>query len=102
MSIQSSEFIGIAEGIKNNEVLTKSAIASFERSISELSDSKILLYRKIEDLEGSLAAAYEDTDEDGNPNYGRISALQAQINAVENELSNVEEKIKVTTKQHAK
>ena len=95
MSIQSNEFIGIAEGIKSNEISARDAIASFERSISELSDSKILLYRKIEDLEGSLAAAYEDTDEDGNPNYGRISALQAQINAVENELSNVEEKIKV-------
>lgn len=90
MAIQSREFIGIAEGIKSHEISTKGRIESLRGTISELSGTKSTLDSKISYLEAALAAAYEDTDEDGDPDYGRISAIEAQINEAESELSEVE------------
>lgn len=90
MAIQSKEFVGIAEGIKSHELSTKGRIESLRGTISELAGAKRSLDSQISYLEAALAAAYEDTDEDGDPDYGRISAIEAQINVAENELTEVE------------
>lgn len=90
MAIRSKEFVGIAEGIKSHELSTKARIESLQGTISELYGAKRSLDSQISYLEAALAAAYEDTDEDGEPDYGRISAIEAQISQAENELSEVE------------
>lgn len=90
MAIRSKEFVGIAEGIKSHELSTKGRIESLRGTISELSGAKRSLESQISYLEAALAAAYEDTDEDGDPDYGRISAIEAQISQAEGQLSEVE------------
>lgn len=90
MAIRSKEFVGIAEGIKSHELSTKGRIESLRGTISELSGAKRSLESQISYLEAALAAAYEDTDEDGDPDYGRISAIEAQISQTEGQLSEVE------------
>lgn len=90
MAIRSKEFVGIAEGIKSHELSTKGKIESLRGTISELSGAKRSLDNQISYLVAALAAAYEDTDEDGDPDYGRIAAIEAQISSAERELSEVE------------
>ena len=75
MAIRSKEFVGIAEDIKSHELSTKGRIENLRGTISELSGIKRSLDNQISYLEAALAAAYEDTDEDGDPDYGRISAI---------------------------
>ncbi len=93
MAVRSRDFVGIAEGIKSHELSTKGKIESLKGTISELSSRKSTLDNQISYLEAALSAAYEDTDEDGDPDYGRISAIESQINAVEGELSGVESQL---------
>lgn len=93
MAVRSRDFVGIAEGIKSHELSTKGKIESLKGTISELSSRKSALDNQISYLEAALSAAYEDTDEDGDPDYGRISAIESQINAVEGELSGVESQL---------
>lgn len=93
MTVRSRDFVGIAEGIKSHELSTKGKIESLIGTISELSGRKNSLDNQISYLEVALSAAYEDTDEDGNPDYGRISAIESQINVMENELSSVEQEL---------
>ena len=90
MAIRSSDFVGIAEGIKRHELSEKGRIESLKRSISELSSSKNYLENRISSLEAALAAAYEDTDEDGEPDWDRIAALESRIDDAEDRLSGVE------------
>lgn len=90
MAIRSKEFVGIAEGIKSHELSTKGRIESLQNTIPELSRAKRSLDNQISYLEAALAAAYEDTDEDGYPDYGRIAAIESQISSAERNLSEVE------------
>lgn len=90
MATRSKEFVGIAEGIKSHELSTKGRIESLRGAISELSRAKRSLDNQISYLEAALAAAYEDTDEDGYPDYGRIAAIESQISSAERDLSEVE------------
>lgn len=96
MAVRSREFVGIAEGIKSHELSTKGKIESLKGVIFELSGRKSSLDSRISCLEAALSAAYEDTDEDGNPNYGRIAALEGQIGIAESELSAVETQLDST------
>ena len=96
MAVRSREFVGIAEGIKSHELSTKGKIESLKGVIFELSGRKSSLDSRISYLEAALSAAYEDTDEDGNPNYGRIAALEGQIGVAESELSAVETQLDST------
>ncbi len=96
MAIRSKEFVGIAEGIKSHELSTKGRIESLRGTISELSGAKRSLNNQISCLEAALAAAYEDTDEDGDPDYGRIAAIESQISSAERELLEVEGELDTT------
>ena len=96
MAIQSKEFVGIAEGIKSHELSTKGRIESLRGTISELSSRRSSLNSRLSYLEAALAAAYEDTDEDGDPDYGRISAIESEISYVEDDLSDVETELDIT------
>ena len=93
MAIRSREFVGIAEGIKSHELSTKSKIESLKGTVSDLSSRRFGLNREISSLEAELAAAYEDTDEDDEPNYALIDAIESQIASAENELSEVENEL---------
>ncbi len=91
MAIRSRDFIGIAEGIKSHELSAMSRVERLQDSISELSRTKRSLERKISDLEAALEAAYEDTDEDGECDWDRIAALEAQIENAANRLFDIEQ-----------
>lgn len=90
MDVRSRDFVGIAEGIRGHELSTKSQIENLKGKISELSGRKNSLDSTISYLEAAIAAAYEDTDEDGDPDYGLIASLEAEKSSAENELSGVE------------
>jgi len=90
MAVRSREFVGIAEGIRSHELSTKSQIENLKGRMSELSGRRSSLNSTISYLEAAIAAAYEDTDEDGYPDYSLISSLEAQKNSAENELYGVE------------
>lgn len=90
MAVRSRDFVGIAEGIRSHELSTKSQIENLKGRMSELSGRRSSLNSTISYLEAAIAAAYEDTDEDGDPDYGLIASLEAQKSSTENELSGVE------------
>lgn len=90
MAVRSRDFVGIAEGIRSHELSTKSQIENLKGHMSELSGRRSSLNSTISYLEAAIAAAYEDTDEDGDPDYGLIASLEAQKSSAENELSGVE------------
>lgn len=90
MAVRSRDFVGIAEGIRGHELSAKSQIENLKGKISELSGRKNSLDSTISYLEAAIAAAYEDTDEDGDPDYGLIASLEAEKSSAENELSGVE------------
>lgn len=90
MAVRSRDFVGIAEGIRSHELSTKRQIENLKGRMSELSGRRSSLNNTISYLEAAIAAAYEDTDEDGDPDYGLIASLEAQKSSAENELSGVE------------
>lgn len=90
MAVRSRDFVGIAEGIRSHELSTKSQIENLKGRISELSGRRSSLNSTISYLEAAIAAAYENTDEDGDPDYSLIASLEAQKSSAENELSGVE------------
>lgn len=96
MAIRSREFVGVAEGIKSHELSTKGKIEQLKGRISELSGQKHSLKGTISYLESAIAAAYEDTDEDGNPDYALIASLESQKALAENDLSSVEQDLDIT------
>lgn len=96
MAIRSRDFVGIAEEIKSHELSAKGKIEQLRGHISELSGRKSSLNGTISYLEAAIAAAYEDTDEDGEPDYGLIASLEAEKNSAENELSGVEQDLDST------
>ena len=76
MAIRSKDFVGIAEGIRSHELSAKDQIEKLKGRISELSGRKSSLNGTISYLEAAIAAAYEDTDEDGyliKKKYGRTT-----------------------------
>ena len=79
MATRSRDFVGVAEGIKSHEISTKGRIEQLKGRISELSSQKSSLNGRISYLESAIAAAYEDTDEDGEPDYALIASLESQM-----------------------
>lgn len=96
MATRSRDFVGVAEGIKSHEISTKGRIEQLKGRISELSSQKSSLNGRISYLESAIAAAYEDTDEDGEPDYALIASLESQMASAENELSQVEQDLDTT------
>lgn len=96
MAVRSRDFVGIAEGIRSHELSAKSQIENLKGRISELSSRRNSLNDTISYLEAAIAAAYEDTDEDGYPDYGLIASLEARKSSAENELSGVEQELDST------
>lgn len=93
MAIRSKEFVGIAEGIRSHELSTKQTIEGLKGKLVNLSGTKQSLEGKISYLDAAIAAAYEDTDEDGEPDYGLIASLEAEKSEAESDLSDVEGEI---------
>lgn len=99
MAVRSRDFVGIAEGIRSHELSTKGQIENLKNRMSELSGRRNSLDSTISYLEAAIAAAYEDTDEDGDPDYGLIASLEAQKSSAENELSGVEQDLDTTSNE---
>lgn len=97
MAIRSRDFVGIAEGIKSHELSAKGKIEQLKGRLSELTGRKSSLDGTISYLEAAIAAAYEDTDEDGDPDYGLIASLEAEKGSAENELAGVEQDLDSTS-----
>lgn len=96
MAMRSRDFVGVAEGIKSHEISTKGRIEQLKGRMSELSGQKSSLNGRISYLESAIAAAYEDTDEDGDPDYALIASLESQMSSAETELSQVEQDLDTT------
>lgn len=99
MAVRSRDFVGIAEGIRSHELSTKSLIENLKGRIFDLSGRKSSLNGTISYLEAAIAAAYEDTDEDGDPDYRLIASLEAEKSSAENELSEVEQDLDSTSSE---
>lgn len=96
MAARSRDFVGIAEGIRCHELSTKSLIENLKGRVSELSIRRNSLNDTISYLEAAIAAAYEDTDEDGDPDYELIASLESEKSSAECELSGVEQDLDST------
>ena len=94
--MRSRDFVGVAEGIKSHEISTKGRIEQLKGRMSELSGQKSSLNGRISYLESAIAAAYEDTDEDGDPDYALIASLESQMSSAETALSQVEQDLDTT------
>ena len=99
MAVRSRDFVGIAEDIRSHELSTKSLIENLKGRIFDLSGRKSSLNGTISYLEAAIAAAYEDTDEDGDPDYRLIASLEAEKSSAENELSEVEQDLDSTSSE---
>lgn len=91
MAVRSRDLVGIAEGIRNNELSTRGQIENLKGHISELSGRKNSLDSKISYLEATIAAVYENTDDDGEPDYGLLAILESERISADNELWDVEQ-----------
>ena len=96
MGVKSVNLVGVAEGIRGHELSTKSQIENLKNRLYSLEGQRKSLHSTISGLEAAIAAAYEDTDEDGSPNYALISALESRKYAAESELYAVREEIQST------
>lgn len=99
MAVRSRDFVGIAEGIHSNELSAKSQIENLKAHMFELSGRRSSLNSAISYLEAAIAAAYEYTDEDGDPDYGLIASLEAEKSSAENELSGVQQDLDSTGRE---
>ena len=90
---QICEIVGIAQEIKGNEISAKQSIEQVSYEIESLEQDRDSLESQRETLEDALKDAYNDTDEEGEPDRGRIAALQARIAQIEQQISCVENSI---------
>lgn len=97
MAVRTRDFVGIAEGIKGHELSTKGKIEQLKNHISELTGRKNSLNGAISYLEAAIAAAYENTDDEGYPDYNLIASLESQMASTEGELLEVEQDIDNTS-----
>lgn len=97
MALRSKEFVGKAEGIKSHELSVKSLIGSLKGTLSKLGSQKQSIENRISYLYAELAAAENDTDEDGEPDYGLIASIESQIDQANDELDDTEQEISDTS-----
>lgn len=95
--MRSKEFVSKAEGIKSHELSVKSLMEIMEGTLSGLNDRKNSLEKWISSLYSELAAAENDTDEDGDPDYGLIASIENQIDQAKDELDITESEISQTS-----
>ena len=93
MTIRSREFVGIAEGIKRHELSVEDRLERLHGRELELQSRVDALSQESAYLKAAIAAALEDVDEDGDPDYSRVSALESQLEAVENEQDGVAQEL---------
>ena len=87
---QIGEIVGIAQEIKNDEISAKQSVEQVSYEISNLEYERDSLENTRDSLEAALDAAYNDTDEDGEPDRGRIAALEARIAQIEQQINSVD------------
>lgn len=97
VALRSKEFVGKAEGIKSHELSVKSLIESLKGTLSKLGNQKRSIESRISSLYAELAAAENDTDEDGEPDYGLIASIENQIDQANDELDDTEQEISETS-----
>jgi len=97
VALRSKEFVGKAEGIKSHELSVKSLIESLKGTLSKLGTQKSSIENRISYLYAELAAAENDTDEDGEPDYGLIASIENQIDQANDELDDTEQEISDTS-----
>lgn len=97
VALRSREFVGKAEGIKSHELSVKSLMESLKGTLSKLGTQKSSIENRISYLYAELAAAENDTDEDGEPDYGLIASIENQIDQANDELDDTEQEISDTS-----
>lgn len=97
LALRSKEFVGKAEGIKSHELSVKSVIESLKGTLSKLGNQKSSIENRISYLYAELAAAENDTDEDGEPDYSLIASIENQIDQANDELADTKQDISDTS-----
>ena len=97
VALRSKEFVGKAESIKSHELSVKSLMESLKGTLSKLGNQKSSIESRISSLYAELAAAENDTDEDGEPDYGLIASIENQIDQANDELDDTEQEISETS-----
>lgn len=97
VALRSKEFVGKAEGIKSHELSVQSLIESLKGTLSKLGNQKSSIESRISALYAELAAAENDTDEDGKPDYSLIASIENRIDQANDELDDTEQEISETS-----
>lgn len=87
---QIGEIVGIAQEIKCDEVSARQSVEQVSYEINNLENERESLESARDSLEAALDAAYNDVDEDGEPDRGRIAGLEARIAQIEQQICNVD------------
>lgn len=77
--MRSTEFIGIAETIRSNEINCRSRIDSLNSRLENLRSDENSCISEIQLCEARISAAMMETDEDGDPDYSLIAMLEGQL-----------------------
>lgn len=103
--MRASDYIGISEKIRSNEIKLQGELSEINGKISSLYSRIDSLESELQILQMELNAALSETDEEGNVDMGavsairsRMSAVYSQINSCQSEISNYEsEKKRIET-----
>lgn len=99
MTLNSRKFVGKAEGIKSHELSLKSSIENLEEKFSRLDLRKDFIEKKLISMYAQLSAAQNNTNGDGEHNYGLIASIENQIDQEEKSLDSIELEIDKTSEE---
>lgn len=91
--MRSTEFIGLAENIRSNEMACRRRIDGLSSRLEDLRSEESSCMSDIRLCESRLAAAEMDTDDEGYPDYSRIAAIEGQMQAAYSRLNAIQSEI---------
>ena len=80
--MRASDYIGISEKIRSNEIKLQGELSEINGKISSLYSRIDSLESELQILQMELNAALSETDEEGNVDMGAVSAIRSRFSAV--------------------
>lgn len=91
--MRASDYIGISEKIRSNEIKLEGELSEINSKISSLYNRIGSLESELQILQMELNAALSETDEDGNVDMGAVGAIRSRMNAVYSRISSCQSDI---------
>ncbi|MDE5557466.1 MAG: DNA/RNA non-specific endonuclease [Ruminococcus sp.] len=88
-----SEYIGQSENLRSREIHLQNEISEIREEVSRIEIEISCLESELSILYSELSYAMSMTDEDGNPDYSAVAAIQAEIGAVRGQISQLESEL---------